>query len=105
MSVYQKRGKFYHGTSDAVDVGKYLLPPRETNMLREEFRRKLLDSVFLTISLRSAEMYAKKACKKYGGNPVVYIARPIGDYFINGAECVCKTAKILNSIKQNRGVV
>ena len=26
-------------------------------------------------------MYAKKACKKYGGNSVVYLVKPIGQYF------------------------
>ena len=99
MSVYQKRGKLYHGTSDAVDVGKYLLPPQTTNVLRESFRRKLLDSVFLTFSLKSAEMYAKKACEKYGGNPIVYIAQPVVDYYINGVECICEMAKISGIVK------
>lgn len=37
--------------------------------------------MFFTTSLLSAEKYAKKACKKYGGNPVVYLVKPIGQYF------------------------
>lgn len=26
-------------------------------------------------------MYAKKACKKYGGDPIIYIVKPIDQYF------------------------
>ena len=37
--------------------------------------------MFFTTSLLSAENYAKKACKKYGGDPVVYLVKPVGQYF------------------------
>lgn len=73
--------EFYHGTSDTLKIGKVLLPPVITDNQRENWRKKYLDKVFFTSSLLSAEMYAKKACKKYGGNPVVYIVRPIGQFF------------------------
>ena len=63
--------EFYHGTSDALNIGKLLLPPVITENLREDWRTKHHDKVFFTTSLLSAEMYAKKACKKYGGKPVV----------------------------------
>lgn len=67
---------FYHGTSNALGVKKIILPPIQTKNLREEWRRKYIDKVFFTTSILSAENYAKKACKKYGGNPVVYIVKP-----------------------------
>lgn len=87
--------KFYHGTSDALGIKGTLFPPSNTQVLREDFRIKLFNSVFLTISMKSAEMYAKKACKKYGGHPVVYIAKPNGKYIMNGTECICDSAKII----------
>ena len=58
-----------------------LLPPVITDIKREEWRKKYTDKVFFTDSLLSANMYAKKACKKYGGNPIVYIVKPIGQFF------------------------
>lgn len=85
---------YYHGTSTACQVGDILLPPSDTQRLREHFRKKHLDSVFLTISLRSAEMYAKKACAYFGGTPVVYKASPVGDVVMNGIECICDKAII-----------
>lgn len=91
--------KFYHGTSDAMIASGLLLPPTRTGTLRESWREKLLDKVFLTISLRSAEMYAKKACEKYGGKPVVYVAKPLGGYIMNGVECLCDVAQIVCVVK------
>ena len=72
---------FYHGTSDIFDIKKLILPPMQTNILREDWRKKYLDKVFFTTSLLSAKRYAKKACKRYGGSPVIYIVKPIGQYF------------------------
>ncbi len=74
---------YYHGTS--------------TNCKIEDVK-KHLDSVFLTVSLRSAETYAKKACVRFGGSPIVYKASPIGIFVLNGTECICEKAK-------NQGVV
>lgn len=72
---------FYHGTTDSLKVDRLLLPPIITGILREDWRVKYIDKVFVTNSMRSAIMYSKKASKKYGGNPVVYIVKPIGDCF------------------------
>lgn len=72
---------FYYGTTDAFSVQKVLLPPVITNIKREEWRKKYTNKVFFTDSLMFARMYAKKACKKYGGNPIVYIVKPIGWFF------------------------
>ena len=72
---------FYHGTSDVFDIREVILPPLQTDNLREDWRKKNLDKVYFTSSQLSAYMYAKKACKKYGGNPIVYIVKPIGQWF------------------------
>ena len=84
--------KYYHGTSTACGVKKIILPPTYTNNLREDFRKKYQDCVFLTISLRSAEGYAKKASARFGGNPIVYRAKPCRIIAMNGLECICDKA-------------
>ena len=84
---------------DTFDVKKIILPPNQTNNLREEWRKKYIDKVFFTTSLLSADNYAKKACKKYGGNPVVYIVKMIGQYF-NRMDCeyITDKAKVVGQV-------
>ena len=72
---------FYHGTTNKFGIKECLLSPSETHNLREEWRKKLADKVFFTSSLMSARMYAKKACAKYGGEPIVYGVLPVGEYY------------------------
>ncbi len=72
---------FYHGTSDSLQIHKVLLPPIVTNRKREHWRKKYDDKIFFTTSLGTARKFSQKACEKYGGNPIVYIVRPIGQYF------------------------
>ena len=40
---------FYHGTTTNIKVNKVLLPPNETGVLREDFRKNLQDKVFVNI--------------------------------------------------------
>ena len=88
---------FYHGTTDLFKINNVLLPPSITNNKREEWRKKYVDKVFLTDSLLSASMYAKKACKKYGGTPIIYIVKPIGQYFSTvNTEYIADKALIVN---------
>ena len=88
--------KLYHGSTSALPITTTLLPACETGIKREDWRRKYTDCVFLTSSLKSAEMYAKKASAKYGGNPVVYEAKPIGQLIhISGTEYTANKAKII----------
>lgn len=77
-----------------------ILPPIQTDILREDWRKKYLDKVFFTTSLLSAENYAKKACKKYGGAPVIYMVKPIGQYF-NRIKCeyIADKAVIIGQMK------
>ena len=56
---------FYHGTTDAFNIKKILLPPTYTNNLREEWRKKYQNVVFFTTSPLSAHRFARKACEKY----------------------------------------
>ena len=86
---------FYHGTS--IQGLRKILPPTETSILREDFRKKFLDCVFVTPLKKSAEMYAKKCAAKLGGTPVVYEVRPINPREINVSQCICDRAIVLNS--------
>ena len=90
--------KYYHGTSSSLDVGSYLLPSIDTDVLREDFRSKLRDVVFVTSSVVSAEKYSKKAVEKFGGNPVVMVVSPIGSRRINNNEYVCDKAIVLKRL-------
>lgn len=87
---------FYHGTSSNLNINKVILPPTETQIQRESWRQKLTDKVFITNSIKSAIMYAKKACDRYGGNPKVYQVDPNGNVeYINDAQYICDSAIII----------
>lgn len=96
----KNRSAFYHGTTDAFNIKKILLPPIHTNNLREDWRKKYHNMVFFTTSLISAQKFARKACEKYGGNPVVYEVRPIEQYFntIHG-EYITEKALVIGVVK------
>lgn len=100
LKIKTKNKTFYHGTTDAFDIRKVLLPPIYTNNLREDWRKKYRDVVFFTTSLLSASKFARKACEKFGGNPVIYEVRPIGKYSntIYG-EYISEKALIIEEIK------
>lgn len=86
---------FYHGTTTNIKVNKVLLPPNETEVLREDFRKTLQDKVFVTISKPSAIKYAKKAAQQFGGEAIVYTVKP--DYYSlikKGTEYICDRAFI-----------
>ena len=72
------------------------MPPLYTNNLREDWRKKYHNMVFFTTSLLSAKKYARKACERYGGNPVVYEVRPTGQYFnTTNGEYISERALVL----------
>ena len=86
---------YYHGTSI---VGlREILPPAETGYLREDFRKKLIDCVFVTPIRKSAEMYARKCAAKFGGQPVVYEVRPVNPSEINVSQYICDKALVVRS--------
>jgi len=86
---------YYHGTS--IPGLKVILPPIETRVLREDFRKKFMDCVFVTPSRLSAANYAKKCADKFGGQPIVYEVRPVNPTEINRSQYVCDRAFVLDS--------
>lgn len=40
---------FYHGTTTNIKVNKVLLPPNETGVLREDFRKNLGEGIVYTV--------------------------------------------------------
>lgn len=69
---------FYHGTSSALGITTTLLPPENSARLAELGRKRNLDKVFFTRDKRSANIYARKAVKRFGGKPVVLQIVPKG---------------------------
>jgi hypothetical protein len=86
---------YYHGTSIAGLTE--ILPPVDTAVLREDFRKKFLDCVFVTPLKKSAEAYARKCASKYGGTPVVYEVEPVNPTNINTAQYICDKAFVVSS--------
>ena len=72
---------FYHGTSTIIPITKWILPPIYTHNKREHWRNKYVDKVFFTNSILSAYKFARKACEKYGGHPIVYKVKPAGQWY------------------------
>lgn len=86
---------FYHGTSTNIKINNILLPPSETGLLREDFRKNLRDKVFVTISKPSAIRYAKRAVEQFGGEAIIYIVKPDRESLIKrGTEYLCDAAFI-----------
>ena len=86
---------YYHGTS--IQGLTEILPPVETNILREDFRRGYRDCVFITPLKKSAETYARKCTQKFGGQPVVYEVKPVNHTEINVSQYICDKAYVINS--------
>jgi hypothetical protein len=86
---------YYHGTS--VSGLTEILPPTETNNLREDFRHSFLDCVFVTPLKKSAEAYARKCAAKFGGQPVVYEVEPVNPSEVNVSQYICDKAIVLKS--------
>lgn len=77
---------FYHGTSDILGLDYLLLPPNATNTLSEKGRNKNLDKVFFTKDIGSAKIYAGRACRQFGGKPIVFRVIPMSK-----VECINAT--------------
>lgn len=87
---------FYHGTSNVLKF-KTLFPANETGILREGWRRKLINKVFFTTSMHSAQKYARKASDKFGGIPIVYVVKPKGDiWYLHSSEYVADSADVIS---------
>lgn len=93
--------RYYHGTTDVFVIDDGILkPPIDTGMIREDWRMKLLDKVFLTTSLVSAKRYSRKATKRFGGSPIIYLVEPIGYCYNNCMnEYIADKAKIIDKVE------
>lgn len=77
--LMSSRDIFYHGSTQELDIGDYILPPSETDTISEKGRKKNLNKIFFTKDYKSAWIYAYRAQRSIGGNPVVYEIEPIGE--------------------------
>ena len=87
--------RYYHGTSI---VGlEEILPPIDTDNLREDFRSGFQDCVFITPLKKSAETYARKCATKFGGTPTVYEVEPVNPISLNVGQYICDKAFVIDS--------
>lgn len=63
---------FYHGSSTSAGIENMLCPPSDTGVLSEVGRKKNLGRVFFTEDIGLAKIYAGRAARSYGGEPVLY---------------------------------
>lgn len=78
---------FYHGSCTASDIESMLLPPSTTLNISEKGRKKNLDRVFFTEDLGLAKIYAGRAARSIGGEPVLYrVVSPVD------VECLSDTS-------------
>jgi len=69
--------KMYHGTSTALNVGKEIRPAKATGK-QTETRLQRRHKVFFTTNQESAMTYARRASRKWGGEPIVLEVEPFG---------------------------
>lgn len=76
---------FYHGSCTVAGIESMLLPPSTTQTLSETGRKKNLDRVFFTEDLGLAKIYAGRAARSIGGEPVLYrVVAPVGTEMLSG---------------------
>ena len=64
---------FYHGTSSLAEIKNKLLPPDLHNFgINEKGRTKHSQKVFFTTIKGYAGTYARGACTRVGGEPIIY---------------------------------
>lgn len=67
---------YYHGTSTALNISFRIYPPDVTGVIREDIRIGNRNVIYVTPSYDLAYNFAKKAVKKFGGEPIVYKVIP-----------------------------
>lgn len=78
---------FYHGSCTAAGIDAMLLPPKVSNTISERGRNKNLDRVFFTEDLGLAKIYAGRAAKSIGGEPVLFrVVNPVNLVCMNDTE-------------------
>ena len=81
-----KKQTYYHGTTDLFKIS-VIKPPVDSKIIREDFRENNKNVVYVTTSFGSAQRYAYKAAKKFGGNPIVYKVEPDWDSLVKRMDC------------------
>lgn len=75
---------FYHGSCSVAGITNMLLPPVVSETLSEKGRKKNLDRVFFTADIGLARIYAGRAARSIGGEPVLYrVVCPVGAVCMN----------------------
>ena len=81
-----KKQTYYHGTTNLFKISE-IKPPVNTKIIREDFRKNNRNVVYITTSFGSAQRYACKAAKKFGGKPIVYKVKPDWDSLVKRIDC------------------
>lgn len=69
---------YYHGSSTSAGIQNMLCAPDETGVISEVGRKKNLNRVFFTKDIGLAKIYAGRAARSYGGEPVLYrVVNPV----------------------------
>lgn len=78
---------FYHGSSTVCGIDNMLLPPVASETLSEKGRNKNLDRVFFTEDLGLAKVYAGRASKSLGGEPILFrVVMPVDAVCMNDTQ-------------------
>lgn len=75
---------YYHGSTTNANIKNMLCPPVDTGVISEVGRKKNLDRVFFTEDIGLAKIYAGRAARSYGGEPVIYrVVSPVDVVCLN----------------------
>lgn len=78
---------FYHGSCTAAGIESMLLPPSDSGVLSETGRNKNLGRIFFTEDIGLAKIYAGRAAKSIGGDPVLFrVIAPVDTVCMNDAK-------------------
>lgn len=77
---------FYHGSCSIAGIDNMLLPPKNSGVISEKGRNKNLNRIFFTKDIGLAKIYAGRASKSIGGDPVLYrVVAPVDVVCMNDA--------------------
>ncbi|WJZ28082.1 hypothetical protein NCTGTJJY_CDS0203 [Serratia phage 92A1] len=63
---------YYHGSCTTARIEHIIMPPDATGTISEKGRKKNLGQVFFTKDIGLAKIYAGRAARSIGGEPVLY---------------------------------
>jgi hypothetical protein len=84
INCRDERKTFYHGSCTVAGIDSLLLPPSNTGTISEKGRKKNLERVFFTEDFGLAKIYAGRAARSIGGEPVLYrVVAPVDTICMN----------------------